>query len=274
MAKIKIIADSTSYLEKEYIANKNITIVPLNYVFGGESFVEGLKGEFEEFYTKLRDTKLFPKTSQPSTGEFLEAFNKAFETYDEIMVIVLSSKISGTYSNAILAKNMLEDKKITIIDSETTVSNLRSLIENMVSMVEENKTSEEIEQFINQKKKEMKIFVTTNTLEYLSRGGRLSSVQSSIGNLLNIKPIIELKDGKLELLEKVRGHQKAIASIIDKIPEDVMEISICHILFEEQALDVKRSLEEKFPNITITVDEIGPVIGAHLGPETLGVCFY
>lgn len=274
MAKIKIITDSTSYLDKEYAAKKDITVVPLNYIFGGETFVEGFKGDFEDFYTRLKNTKLFPTTSQPSAGAFLEAYNKAFENYDQIIVIVLSSKISGTYNSALLAKDMLGDKKVTIIDSETTVSNLKYLIEDIVKMIEEGHAIDEIEEHINDKKKEMKIFVTTNTLEYLSRGGRLSTVQSSIGNLLNIKPIIELQDGKLELLDKVRGSQKAISNIISKIPEDVKEISICHILYYEQALQVKERLENKFPNVKITIDEIGPVIGAHLGPETIGFCFY
>lgn len=275
MKKIKIITDSTAYIDKEYAEKEKLTIVQLNYVFGDETGKEPYPGEFDEFYEKLSKTKLFPSTSQPSTGEFLNAYNNAFEEgYEEIIVVVLSSKISGTYNSAVLAKNILEDKKITIIDSLTSASNLRVLVEDAINMVKSGKSSEEIEKHINHKKMSMYVYLTTETLEYLSRGGRLSTVQSKIGNLLNIKPIIELKDGKLELLEKTRGKNKALQQMVDKVQQDVERISICHVLNFKAAEKLKERLEEKFPQAIITIDELGPVIGSHLGPGGLGICFY
>ncbi len=275
MGKIKIVTDSTSYIEKDYVIKENVSLVPLKYVFDGESYVEGFKGEFDEFFNKLARTDLFPTTSQPSAGEFYEVFKEAFEDgYDEIIAILISSKLSGTYNSAVLAKNMLEDKMITIIDSESSASNMRFLVEDAVNMAKEGKTGEEIISFIEEKKKKMKILLTPGTLEYLARGGRMSSLQSAIGNLLNIKPIIELRDGKLELLEKVRGRNKALSTILSYINEDVQRIGVCHILNEDEATKFKGILEEKFPNAIITLDDLGPVIGAHLGPKTIGICFY
>jgi DegV family protein with EDD domain len=274
LKKIKIITDSTAYIGKEYIDKENIEIVPLNYVFGDESGKEGFPGEFNEFFKKLETTKLFPTTSQPAAGEFLDVFNKSLEENDEIIAILLSSKISGTYNSAVLAKSMLEDKKITIIDSQTAASNLRFLVEDAIEMVKQGKTSKEIEEEINCKKTNMHIYLTTETLEYLSRGGRLSSIQSTIGNLLSIKPIIELQNGELKLLEKLRGKNKAIKAIIDKVPDNVQRIGICNILNIEDAEKLQHSLKEKFPNATISIDELGPVIGSHLGPKTIGICFY
>lgn len=275
MSKIKIITDSTAYIDKKYAEREKITIVQLNYVFGEEIGKEPFPGEFDEFYEKLSKTKLFPSTSQPSAGEFLSAYNNAFEEgYEEIIVVVLSSKISGTYNSAVLAKNILEDKKITIIDSLTTASNLRILVEDAINMVKLGNSSEEIAKHINNKKMNMHVYLTTETLEYLSRGGRLSTVQSKIGNLLNIKPIIELKDGKLELLEKIRGKSKALQKIVDKVNDDVEKIGICHILNYKGAEKLKETLEDKFPQAIITIDELGPVIGSHLGPGGIGICFY
>lgn len=275
MSKIKIITDSTSYLSKKYAKKENITIVPLNYVFGEETGKEKSPGEFDDFFEKLKTTKLFPTTSQPSAGEFLDFFNDAFEEgYDEVIAILLSSKLSGTYNSAVLAKNILENKKITIIDSQNAASNLRFLVEDAVEMVKEGKSSEEIESHINSKKMEMYVYLTTETLEYLSRGGRLSALQSTVGNLLNIKPIIELKNGELTLLEKLRGKNKAISSIIDKVPTNVKRIGICHILNVEEAQKFKNILEEKFPEAEVSIDELGPVIGSHLGPKGIGICFY
>jgi len=274
MSKIKIITDSTSYISKEFLEKENLSVVPLNYIFDEVSYKEGFKGEYDEFFEKLGSTKLFPTTSQPSAGDFYEAFVEALKDHDEVIAIVLSSKVSGTYNSAVLAKNMLEDKKITIIDTETSASNLRFLVEDALIMVKEGRTTSEIVDFIDTKKKSMHVFLTTGTLEYLSRGGRLSSVQSTIGNLLSIRPIIELKDGELKLIEKVRGDNKALSTIIDKIPEGVQKIGLCHILNMDEAVKVKKILDEKFPNALITIDELGPVIGAHLGPKTLGICFY
>lgn len=274
MSKIKIVTDSTSYFSKEFTKDKGLSVVPLNYVFDGESYVEGFKGEFDEFFEKLGSTKLFPTTSQPAAGDFYEVFKSALEDYEEVIAIVLSSKLSGTYNSAVLAKNMLEDKKIAIVDSETSASNLRYLVEDALQMSSEGKSSKEIVEFINQKKTKMSVYLTTDTLEYLSRGGRLSTFQSTIGNFLNVKPIIELKNGELQLLEKVRGKNKAITGITNKIPEDVQKISICHILNMEEARKLQDTLKENFPKAIISIDEIGPVIGSHLGPKTIGICFF
>lgn len=274
MSKIKIITDSTSYLSKEYANEKDITVVPLKYIFGDESYVEGFRGEFDEFFNKLETSKLFPTTSQPSAGEFYNAYVEAFENYDEIIVILLSSKISGTYSSAVTAKNMLEDKKISIIDSETAVSNLKILVEDAYNMAQDGFTSEDIVEYIENKKMKMKVFLTTGTLEFLARGGRLSNVQSTLGNLLSIKPILELKDGEIGLIEKVRGNNKVLSTLLSKIPDDVKKINICHISNLEAADSVYNTLIEKYPDAVIEIDEIGPVIGAHLGPLTLGILFH
>lgn len=274
MSKIKIITDSTCYIAKDYVEKENLAIVPLNYVFDGVSNKEGFKGDFDEFFNKLKDTKLFPTTSQPSAGDFYETYVEALKDNDEIIAIVLSSKISGTYNSALLAKTMLGDKKITIIDSETSASNLRFLVEDAVQMAKDGKTTEEITSFINERKKSTYVFFTTDTLEYLSRGGRLSSVSATIGNLLSIKPILELKDGELGLVEKVRGSNRALSYMLDKIPEKAERIGICQIFNMEEAIKVKEEIQKRHPQIKVTIDELGPVVGAHLGPKALGLCIY
>lgn len=275
MNKIKIVTDSTAYITKEYAEKENITIVQLNYMFGDELSKEPFPGEFDDFFKKLSTTKLFPTTSQPSAGEFYNAFDAAFkEGYEDIIVILLSAKLSGTYNSAMVAKNMLSDKKITVIDSQNAAANMKFLVEDAVHMAKDGKTREEIVEHLEARKKNMKIYLTTDTLEYLSRGGRLSSVQATVGNILNIKPIIQLENGELKLLEKIRGKQKAITSIISKVPSDVQKIGICHILDYEFAEKMDSTLKEKFPHATITIDELGPVIGSHLGPKGIGICFY
>ncbi|NMB28069.1 MAG: DegV family protein [Tissierellia bacterium] len=274
MSKIKIITDSTSYINKEYVEANHVSVIPLNYSFGDVGEKEGFPGEFNSFFKKLSSTKLFPTTSQPASGDFLNEFEKAFsEGYDEIIAILLSSKLSGTYNSSVLAKNMLEDERITIIDSEQAASNLRFLVQDALNMVKEGKTKKEIVNYIQSKKYNMSIYFTVDTLEYLRRGGRLTGLQSAIGSVLNIKPIIELKEGELKLLEKVRGKNKAIKGIVDKVPGNVKRISICHVLNGEEAIRIKEKLKDKFPKASISIDELGPVIGCHLGPKGIGLCF-
>ncbi|WP_025641290.1 DegV family protein [Schnuerera ultunensis] len=275
MGKIKIITDTTSYITEEFAKKMDLSVVSLNYIFDGVTEREGFPGEFNDFYEKLMGTKLFPTTSQPSTADFLTEYKKAFDDgYDEIIAILLSSKLSGTYNSAVLAKNILEDERITIIDSLQAASNLRFLVEDALNMASKGKTKEEIVEYLEGKKNDMFVYLTVDTLEYLRRGGRLSGVQSAIGEILNIKPIIQLKDGELKLLEKIRGKNKAIKAISKRIPDNVEKISICHILNEGEALRLKEDLELRFPMAKVSIDVLGPVIGCHLGPKAMGICFY
>ncbi|SDZ06583.1 EDD domain protein, DegV family [Proteiniborus ethanoligenes] len=272
MSRIKIITDSTAYVTKEY-ANKNrVEIVPLSVNFCGEINKEGFPGEFNEFYEKLVNTKEFPTTSQPSTGDFIEAYKKAFETGDEIIVLTISSELSGTYNSARLGADMLETDKITVIDSKTSAGNLKLLVEKAVLLVEQGFRRAEIEKEILIQIKNMSINLTVDTLEYLKRGGRLSNATAFIGTLLNIKPVIGLINGKLEPIGKERGKKRAMEAIISMVPENVKIISIAHVQNIKEAEAYKAQLEKKFTNAIITIDELGPVIGSHIGPKAIGLC--
>lgn len=271
--KIKIITDSTSYLDKNYIENEDITVVPLNYVFDGEDFKEGFKGEFGEFYHKLKSTDLFPTTSQPAVGDFAAAFHEALKSYDQIVVVTLSSKISGTYTSAHMAAEMVDPENIKVIDSLGAAATLRFLVQDAVGLAKAGLDAQEIFQELESKKKNLGIVLTTDTLEYLSRGGRLSSLQAGIGNILSIKPVIRMLDGELKLVEKVRGGKKAISRLLTYIPEEVDRISLCHVTNIQEAEKLSETLRQTYPGVTVEIDELGPVIGAHLGPKTLGICF-
>lgn len=273
MKKIKIITDSTSYLSKEYALERDISVIPLSYTFENETYKEGFPGEFDEFFKRLSESKDFPITSQPSTGDFLKEYEEALNKYDEIIVLTLSSKLSGTYNSAMLARTMSEESRITVVDSGQAASNLRLLVEEAVDMIEDGKSRDEIINRVAEMEKGMAIYFTVGTLEYLKRGGRLSAVSTVIGSVLNIKPIIALQNGELELLEKTRGKNRAVKKMLGLIPSNINQISICHILNYDEALSLKSKLIEIFPKAVVTIDEIGPVVGAHLGPETIGVCY-
>ena len=273
MARVKIITDSTSYMEKEYLAQHDIGSVPLSVIFQGIVTSEGFPGEFESFYEKLKASEDFPTTSQPSIQAFYDVYKPALENGQEIVAIVISSKLSGTYNSATAAVQMLETDKIAVIDSETSGPSLRFLVERANQLSLDGKSKDEIVDIINKEKKNTGINITVGTLEYLKRGGRLSSTQAFIGTLLSIKPIIALIDGKLEPIDKVRGKSKAIAAMISNIPKNVKRISIAQIQNLEDAEETKVILKEKFPEAEITFSELGPVVGSHLGPKALGICY-
>lgn len=273
MSSIQIVTDSTSYISRKYVEENNIEVVPLSINFLGDTCIEGFPGEFESFFTKLKKADDFPKTSQPPIGDFVNVFEKAINEGKEVITIVISSKLSGTYETALAAANIVSPEKITVIDSETSVSNLRVLVELAVKLANSGKPKEEIQSAINDAKKKMGIRLTVGTLEYLKKGGRLSGAQALIGTVLNIKPIIGLIDGKLIPIDKVRGKNKALRSMLKDIPNDVKKISICHILNMDEAKKVKEMLEKEYKGIEISIDELGPVIGSHLGPGALGICY-
>lgn len=273
MAKIRVVVDSTAYFTKEYVSENNIDVVPLKVEFGGVTKDEGFPGEFEEFYNKLKNSTDFPITSQPPVGAFVKVFQEAVDNGEEVITLTFSSKLSGTYNCAKLAAEMVAPDKITVIDSESAVAVHRFLAEIAVDLAKEGKSREEIIKAIEDQKTRMGIHLTVGSLEYMKRGGRLSGAKALVGTLLNIKPIIGLVDGLLIPVEKVRGKNKAIEMMISKIPDNVKKISIGQVLNLEEANRVKAILEEKFKNAEVTIYEVGPVIGSHLGPETIGLCY-
>lgn len=273
MAKIRFVTDSTAYIEKLTAKEKEIDIVQLKVEFLGETKGEGFPGEFEEFFTKLKTAEEFPKTSQPAVGEFVHAFTEAMESGDEVIALTISAKLSGTYNSASAAAQMVNPDKISVIDSETTAGNLKILVEMGVKLAKEGKSREEIVDLLNDQKKRTGISLTVDTLEYLKKGGRLTSTQAFIGSILNVKPVLALIDGKLEPVSKVRGKKKALEAAAERIHKDSDLIAILHICSIEEAEEVKAMIQEKHPKAEIRIEELGPVIGAHLGPKAIGICY-
>jgi len=272
MRKIQIVTDSTAYIEKDESIEKNISIVPLSVQFCGRVFKEGFPGEFKDFFDSLENTNEFPTTSQPAVGDFVEAYVKALQVGEEIISIVISSELSGTYNSARLAADLVAPDRITVIDSKTSAGNLKLLVNRAVQLAEQGVSRSEIEKEVIKQRENMNANLTVDTLEYLKRGGRLSNTTAFIGSLLNIKPVIGLIDGKLVPVGKERGKKKAMEAIISMVPENAERISIAHVQNYEEALQYKIELEMKFPNAVITIDELGPVIGSHLGPKAIGLC--
>lgn len=271
MKRVKIITDSTAYLSVEFIKKHDITVIPLHYTFEGEHFREGVEESFDAFFKRFESSSDFPVTSQPSVGAFQTAYEEAFKEYDQILVLTISSKLSGTYNSATLAKQLVDREDIFIVDSMTVASNVRFMIEKAIQLLNQDHSVEEVVEKIEAMIDHTNLILIADNLEYLKRGGRISGFASSIGQWLGIKPIIVLKDGKLELAKKVRGMKKAIESAIQMVDPKSTEIAICHIMNPEVAELLVERLTQRCPEANIQIDFLGPVIGAHIGPQAFGI---
>ncbi len=273
MTNIQIITDSTAYLEKSYCIENNIVVVPLSYVFEGETKVEGYPGEFDSFFARLEKSKDFPVTSQPPVGAFKEVYEKAINEGKEIITVTISSKISGTYNSACMAAEMVDESKITIVDSLQCGANIAELVKIALEMANDNKSRKEIAEKLNDQKERMNVRIIPKTLDYLRKGGRLSNIASFVGNLINLKPIVGFNEGKLEVVAKTRGFKKAIKLAISDIPPEVKVLNITHVVNLDAAIKLKNEVVMQFPDAEINITEIGPVVGSHNGPGTLGLLY-
>ncbi len=275
MSKIKIVTDSTAYIDKSFIETHDIGIVPLAVNFEESIEDEGFPGDFSAFFNRLSRSPDFPTTSQPSVGRFAKIFKDTLQAGYEIIAITMSSKLSGTFNSASTAAKITDPtkNKISVIDSLTTAANLKFLIKKAVLLAEKGASKKQIVEKIEMQKNCMGIRLTVSTLEYLKKGGRLSTAKAMIGSLLNIKPIIGLIDGELKALSKVHGRKKAMDKMLEDIPANVSHISICHIEILEKAKEYEKLIQERFPKVKTEICEVGPVIGSHLGPETIGICY-
>ncbi len=253
MANIRIVTDSTAYIAKEYAALHGIKIVPLSVTFSGETEDEGYPGEFEPYFDKLKSSSDFPTTSQPSIHAFSQVYEELISDNSEIITIVISSKLSGTYNSASVAAETTASDQISVIDSETTAGNLKMLVDMAKLLIEKGLTRQEIVEILEVEKKKTSISLTVDTLDYLKKGGRLSGAQALIGSMLKVRPVIALIEGALEPIGKVRGKAKALEMMVDRVPENVEIISICHIFAMDEALVLKDQLQAKFPKTEVFI---------------------
>lgn len=274
---IKIITDSTCDLDLSLQKELNIDILPLTVHFGDEEFHDGIDITKKEFYDKLRESETSPTTSQVTPAAFEKLFVKYSEEGHNIIVITLASKLSGTYQSAHIAKTTLENEDINLIDSETTTAGLAWLIYEAVSLRDKGASVEEIVQHIENAKKKIVVYAMIENLEYLKKGGRLSVVGATIGTLLNLKPIIQIRHGVVNIVHKTRGTNKAYKWMLNQFREDNIDTSQTIFFGHTDAPDklsafIEAAIKKEKTIIQESV-EIGITVGTHGGPGCIGIGF-
>ena len=210
---IAIVSDSACDLPKDILKKFNITEVPVNVTFGDKVYKENVDITGDEFYKKLTSSNDFPTTSQPSPGDFEKIYNNLLKKHDEILSIHISSKVSGTYNSAVQAADKVGKGKITVVDSLSVSMGTGLVIIKVAEMLKEKKSSKikDLEKYAKDLVSKSRIIVACETVEYLKRGGRVSSAAAFFGALLNVKPVIGNRDGEVIAISRPRSMVKALS---------------------------------------------------------------
>ncbi len=267
MSKIKLITDGSCDLSKDIIEKYNIDVIGLNVSFGEESFIGGVEMDNQTFYQRMSESKELPKTSCPSPERFIESYNCEAEN---ILVLTITSKLSGTYSTAILAKDMFINencnKRIEVIDTLNGCAGQGALVLKAAQMIEEGKSFEEIVNTIERIKYDVVHYGTLETLENAIKGGRIR--KAAIVNAFNFKVIVQIADGVVKPVDKARGEINSLKKMVEsvlKLSGETSEkiLSIAHANCPEKAEKVREILEKDNQFKNVIISEVGPVMGTY-----------
>ncbi|MEP6638123.1 MAG: DegV family protein [Chloroflexota bacterium] len=275
MSRVAIFTDSASDLDPATAAAEGIGIVPLLVTFGSETYRAGVDLSTTEFWERMvAPDAPFPKTAASSPGDFKEAYEAAFEAGAEAIVSVhVAGTLSGTIKSAQIARDMLPDREIHVVDSQGASMAEGILARMAADLAAEGRSAAEIAEVLESRAPDILIYVALDTLEYLKKGGRISGTSAAIGTLLSIKPIIRVKDGVVETIDKPRTRGKARERLIELIVERSIErLAILHTIspdvetFRDQVLAQAPGLDPA----DVTIDLVGASVGPHLGPGCVG----
>ena len=280
MSKIAIVTDSTADIPRELIEKNNIRVIPLYVNFEDASYVDdGVSITNQQFYEKLRNVKVLPKTAQPTPNDFMEAYKDVLKDSDSIISIHISKKMSGTIDSAEMAKKEFAGKDIVIIDSELVHIPLGIVVLKAAELAVEGKSKEEIIEAIDKLRQQMTILFIPRNLKYLIMGGRIGRARGLIASILEINPILTLHLGEVSQYKTTRRWNQAKNELIEsmrsliKNPGKLM-IIVSDSDAKDEGAEMTERLKKEFNPKQIMRATIGAVVGIHLGPDSVAVTFY
>ena len=277
MEKIRIITDSASDIPNNDSIPANLSIMPLTIFFGEEEYLDGKTITNEEYYNKLTGGDILPKTSQVTPYDFEQEIQKALDNGEKVIVITLSSGLSGTYQSACIAASNF-DKDVAVIDSFMATVSEQILVKYALELVEQGMEYDKIVETLENDKKKIKLVGPLDTLEYLKKGGRISAAAAVFGSALSIKPIITVVEGKVEVIAKARGRRNAIESTLKIIRESETGIdfdkpyAVGYSGNDKDMLNIFIESSKTNGNVNIEnwpVVSIGSTIGTYTGPDSI-----
>lgn len=276
--KIAIVTDSSCDIDYKLLKKYDIEVIPLRVIYKSGEYKDGLDIKPMEVYRRLSEE--IPKTSLPAPNDVLNKFKELKNSgYTHILAITISSGLSGTYNMFKLLAEELEGVNIEVVDSKTLSMGLGFLVIEAAKMIKNNIAYDDIIKKTNDLKAKMKILYVVDTLEYLKKGGRIGLVASSIGSVLNIKPIISVnEEGKYYIYSKARGNVKAIKSILEVLFSSLdnvkMNVAVMHGMAQDKANEIYEKIKIHNNVTSIYMSEISPSLGVHTGPGLIGLVFH
>jgi DegV family protein with EDD domain len=274
-----IVLDSTADLPDAVDRFPNWRVVPLYVRFGDESLRGGVDIDPTEFYARLREASVFPTTSQPTPGDFLACYRE-LAAYDRIFSLHVSAQVSGTFGSAEAAGGELGGGRVRAVDTETASASIALLALAIQRRLERGTSDEEVDGLVERYRRERGLLFTVDTLEFLQRGGRIGKAAAFAGTLLQVKPILSIRDGEVVPVKRVRGERKAFAELAAALEnetrdEPTYKLAVAHAAAPERAAELESLVGERRPQVELElVVTLGAVIGAHAGPGTLALFWF
>lgn len=279
MARIALLTDSSTHLPPEMRERHDIQVIPLRLHWGEETLVDGVDITPAEFYTRLAASSTLPSTSQPSTYDFLQVFDRLASQYDGVLAPLISSGISGTVASALAASAEFTKVPVAVVDTHSTSAGLALVVLAAARAIEQGGSLPEVTQVARDVVQKLHVFFVVDTLKYLHKGGRIGGASRYLGSALSIKPLLFFDgEGKIDALERVRTKRKALTRLVELAEEKAggkpVHVGVMHASAPEEAAEFQSRLAERLKCEQLHTFELSPVIGTHVGPGAIGLALY
>ena len=276
---VHLIADSTCDIPAELAASRGLTIVPLKVIIGDEVFADGRDIDAATLYSRMRTSTIVPRTSQPTPGEFEDVFRASGADGSPIVCTTISSVMSGTHSSAVQARDAVAGQEIRVIDTRTVGPGHRLIVDALLAAAANGADAAALEELAADVIGTMRLVFTVESLEYLRRGGRIGGARALLGSMLNIKPVLEVRDGTVEPIDRVRTFPRALERLVEEVARSAQAWGGRVRAMVTHADEHARGAEVASRVATVTGEQpelvdVGPVIGCHGGPGAIGVAFH
>ena len=280
MPKIAIVTDSTAYIPSDLIQKYNLSVTPQVLIWGEETFQDGVDIQPDEFYARLKTTKVMPTTSQVTPITMKTTFEGLIEKGYEVLGIFLSAKLSGTIQSAVQAMEMMgtAGEKVTYVDSNTTAMAMGFQVLAVARAIEDGADMNEAVALAEKAREHTGVYFAVDTLEFLHRGGRIGGAQRFLGTALNMKPVLAVIDGRVEAVERIRTKGKALERVLELVMEQtkgktLIHLATLHASAEEEAQTLLDKASREMDAVESILTTVSPVVGTHAGPGTVGLAY-
>jgi DegV family protein with EDD domain len=277
--RVAVVTDSTADLPREIVQAYDIHVVPQILIMGSQTWLDGVDIDSPTFYELLRTSGQFPSSSQPSATSFRDLFGELSVAFDGIVAVLVSNELSGTVNSALTAAQLLPDVPVEIVDSRGASMMLGFCALAAARAAAAGGDLAAVAEAARAVAAKAHVYFVVDTLEYLHRGGRIGTASKLFGSALNLKPVLEIKDGIVQPMARIRSRRKALDKVYGLLEDELggsdrAHMAVLHVAASEEAAQVRQHLLSQFHPLEMIETECGPVIGTHAGPGTVGVAFY